>query len=72
MSQILDPEEDLHVVQIKVRLRPADADLAKAIARKTRTPLAVVLRRMIVRELDRYGAYTSESLPADARNGRAH
>lgn len=61
-----DPEQDLHVVEIKVRLKPADADMARAIARKTDTPVAVVLRRMVVRELQRM-AY---SLPAATENRR--
>jgi len=62
-----DPEEDLHVVEIKVRLRPADARMVQAISDKTRTKRAVVLRRMIVRQLDRlaYGATVEDTLSED-------
>lgn len=57
-------DSDLHIVEIKIRLKPADADLVRAIARKTRTAQAVVLRRIIVNELDRY-SYDAPAEGAD-------
>lgn len=62
---LADPEEDSHVCETKIRLRPADDDLVRAISRKTRTPRAVVIRRILVGQLDRlsYGVGLDEILP---------
>ena len=46
-----DPERDLHVEEFKVRLRPVDAALIRALARKRDVPPAVFIRALVLREI---------------------
>jgi hypothetical protein len=40
-----------HIEEFKIRLRPADADLLRALAAKKDVPPAVLLRSLVMREL---------------------
>lgn len=42
-----DPEANLHVCEVKVRLRPEDKALLEALSRKLDVPRAVLARKMI-------------------------
>lgn len=42
-----DPEKSLHVREVKVRLRPDDAALLAALARKLDVPPAVLARKFV-------------------------
>jgi hypothetical protein len=42
-----DPEQDLHVCELKVRLLPADRALLVALARKLDLPPAVLARKFV-------------------------
>lgn len=59
-------ESDLHIVEIKVRLRPADAALLRALARKRDVPSAVLGREIIVKAL----GSTWSSVPVATENRR--
>ena len=52
-NTMIDPERHLHVAEFKVRLRPDDAALLKALARKGDLPPAVLARTLLLRELAR-------------------
>lgn len=44
-------DDDLHIEEFKIRLKPADAELLRALARKKDVPPAVFIRAMLMREL---------------------
>ncbi len=58
--------KDLHIEEFKVRLRDEDADLVRALARKTQVPAAVLLRQFVLRELERLSC----SVPKENENRR--
>lgn len=62
-----DPEAKLHVDEFKIRLRPSDGALVRALAGKLDIPPAVLLRRWAVSHLGPLGS----SVPAERENGRA-
>lgn len=45
-------KDDGHIEEFKIRLRPADADLVRALARKLDIPPAVLIRRWVVASVD--------------------
>lgn len=58
-----DPERDLHVEEFKVRLRPVDAALIRALARKRDVPPAVFIRALLLRELGPAAYRVAEERP---------
>ncbi|NCC41499.1 MAG: hypothetical protein EOM21_19155 [Gammaproteobacteria bacterium] len=63
-------ERNLHVEEIKVRLKPGDAELVRALALKLDIPVAVLMRRLVLHSLE--SRELSASLRAPGWNGRAH
>lgn len=63
-------ERDLHVEEIKVRLKPGDAELIRALDRKLDIPTAVLMRRLVLHSLE--SRELSVSLRMHAPDGRAH
>lgn len=59
-------EENLHIEEFKVRLKPADAALLRALAGKRDVPPAVLARAIIVAALEP----TAPSVPGRAENRR--
>lgn len=44
-------DDDLHIEEFKLRLKPADAALLRALARKRDVPAAVMVRAIVVAAL---------------------
>ncbi|WP_295585570.1 hypothetical protein [uncultured Lamprocystis sp.] len=59
-------EDDLHIAEFKLRLKPADADLLRALARKRDVPPAVMVRAIVIAAL----APAGYSVPAAPENRR--
>lgn len=57
-------DSDLHIEEFKIRLKPEDADLVRALARKLDVPPAVLIRRWVRTQV----AGVGYSLPAAAEN----
>lgn len=47
----MDMDKDLHIEEFKIRLKPEDAAVVRAMARKLDIPPAVLLRRWVHKEV---------------------
>lgn len=63
-------ERNLHVEEIKVRLKPGDAQVIRALAFKLDLPVAVLVRRLVLYSLE--SRDVSASLREQAPEGRVH
>lgn len=63
-------ENNLHIDEIKIRMKPGDGEVVRALALQLDIPVAVLLRRLVLSALEK--REVTASLRDFAQNGRAH
>lgn len=64
----MNHDEDLHIEEFKIRLRPRDARLVRALAGKLDIPPAVLMRRWVRKAIEPHDESASVAEPGEKRS----